>query len=217
MQLIKQLERELVEFEYSVLFSMSNYSIRRFATVFGRYLRLVGYGTFSVKNEKVHVTLCDFACLSINIFIGVFVLYLSLTYGLVWEKFSILLTLGVLTTTVCGSAISIISMVLAFYHREMLWELITSLDIVIEKFKKIQVYPDFKRFVVLFIFFAVLSICIIVSGLVVMDVWLGYDNKRGALLVYGYLSASFAASLGWSSMFHLAIYSRLNLTNKTIR
>lgn len=197
---------------------MSNYSIRVFALGFKKYLRLIGFGTFSIRNDKVHVTFWDCSCLSFNILLGFFVFYLSLEHGLQrLEDYSLLLALGVLITMMCGSAVTILSMVLVCYHREVVWELITSLDIAIEKFKKIQVFPDFKRYVMIFVFFAVLSVILISIGLIIMGLLEHSVFKPGAFLTYGYLSTSLAASLGWSSMFHLSIYLRLYLINKTIR
>lgn len=198
---------------------MSNYSVRNFSIQLGKYLHFIGFATFSLENEKVHVTVYDFACLSFNISIGFLVFYLSLSYGVErFSKDSVLLALGVLITMMGGSLVSIVSMILIFHHREAIWETVLILDQVTAKFKKIHVHTDYyKRYVLLFVIFAIVSFVLIALGLAVMGIKLGYDQKLGVLVIFGYLTASFSASLGWSSMFHLAIYLRINTINITIR
>lgn len=197
---------------------MSNYSIRRFALGIGRYLRFIGFGTFSLKDEKIYVSVSDFACLSFNLSVAFLVLYLSFCYGVerLMNK-SFLLFLGSIITMMGGSLVAIASIVFVFWHRYRIWKLILILDDIAEKFKKIPIQPNFKPFAILFAAFAIISILLIILGLFIMAQWLGYSDQLGILIVYGYLSASFSASMGWSSMFHLAIYLRLKTVNVVIR
>lgn len=197
---------------------MSSYSLRNFATKLGKYLRYIGFATFSLENEKVHVSVHDFVCLSFNLSLGFLVFYLSLNYGIErLAKYSILLSLGVLITMMCGSLVSILSMIIVFQQRESIWEVVRILDQTIDKFRKIHVYPDFKRYIVIFICLAVVAACCIVFGIFAMGFWFGYSQKLGVLLIYGYLSTSFSASMGWSTMFHLSVYLRIKMINSTIR
>lgn len=205
-------------FIWSVSFKMSEYSIRNYAVTTGNFLKFIGLATFSLRDEKVVVTPFDFACLVFNILIGFFVFHSSLVYGM--ERFansSILLTIGVLLTMMSGSLVIIISMLCVFWHRHRIWKLVSMLDLALVKIKRIKVVADFKRYIVLFSVFAAVSVLLVLFGIIIMAGWLGYSDKIPVLLIYGYLSISFSASMGWSSMFHLAIYLRLNLINQTIR
>lgn len=197
---------------------MSDYSVRNAAITAGKFLKLIGFGTFSLIDNKVQVTAYDFACLTFNLSIGCLVFYLSLWYGAErLTKSSILVSLGVFITMNGGSLITIVSMVCVYIHRFRIWEVIVMFDVVIEKFKRIQVSPDFKRYMIIFGVFAIVSAFLIFLGLTIMAFWLGYSDKFGILIIYGYLSATFATSMGWTAMFHLAIYLRLRLLNDTIR
>lgn len=197
---------------------MSDYSIRNYAIVTGNVLKFIGLATFSLRDEKIVVTPFDFACLVFNILIGFFVFHSSLVYGIDrFKNSSTLLTIGVLLTMMSGSIVIIISMLCVFLNRHRIWKLVTSLDSSLNKIKRIHVVADFKRYVIMFLVFGVISIFLVFLGIFIMAVWLGYSNKIAVLVIYGYLSISFSASMGWSSMFHLAIYLRLNLINQTIR
>lgn len=197
---------------------MSNYSIRRFSLGFGRYLRLIGFGTFSVKDEKVFVSASDFACLSFNLSVAFIVLYLAFQFGVErLMKNSFLIFLGSIITMVGGSLVSITSIFFVFWHRELVWKLILVLDDVGEKFQKLNLKPKFRPYAVLFGAFAGITITLITLGLFIMAQWLGYSDNIGVLVIYGYLSASFSASMGWSSMFHLSIYLRLKAVNGIVR
>lgn len=197
---------------------MSSYSVQASAIVASRFLKLIGYGTFSLIDNKVQVTVYDFACLTFNLSIGCLVFYLSFMYGAEQlARSSILLSLGVIITMNGSSFVAITSIICVFFHRHRIWKVIILLDIVIEKFGKIHVYPDFKRYMIAFAAFAIITAALIIFGLTGMAVWLGYSTRFGILLIYGYLSAAFATSMGWTAMFHLAIYLRLRLINETIR
>lgn len=196
----------------------SNYSIVEFSLLVKRYIRFIGLGTFSVKNNKVYVDAFDLFCLFSNLAFGCFVFYLSLNYGLYrLTNFSILLSLGVFITMMFGSVVSIVAMISIFFNRYRIWEVISILETVILKFRDIGVPPNFKRYVIIFSIFGSVSLLLVILGLIIMAVFFGYSEKPEVLIVFGYLSASFSAMLGWSSMFHLAIYLRLNLINETIR
>lgn len=195
----------------------SNYSIREFALLVKKVLRFIGLGTFSVKNDKVHVTAFDLLCLFANIFFGFFVLYLSFSTGFYLQSNVKILALGRIITMICGSIVTLISIVCVFCNRHRIWDVILILEDVMVKFRRIQVYPNFKRYIIMYITFAVISAFLIVLGLVIMFILLGYETKLDVLVIFGYLSASFAAMMGWSSMFHLSIYLRLNLINQTIK
>lgn len=197
---------------------MSDYSTRNYAVVTGNVLKFIGLATFSLRDEKIVVTPFDFACLVFNVLIGFFVFHSSLVYGI--DRFansSTLLTIGVILTMMSGSVVIIISMICVFWHRHRIWKLVTMLDSSLVKIKRIHVVADFKRYIIMFLVFGVMSILLVFAGLFIMAFWLGYSKKIAVLLIYGYLSISFSASMGWSSMFHLAIYLRLNLINQTIR
>ena len=197
---------------------MSDYSIRTAAIVTGKFLRFIGYATFSQKDNKIVVTPFDFACLTFNLIIGFFLFYLSLRFGIeLFSSYSILLAMGIFVTMMCGSVVIIIAMIFAFLHRQRIWKVILVLENAMEKFRMVHVNPNFKRYVMVFALTAALSVFLIIFGLIIMIIWLDYHKKLLILVVYGYLSASFAASMGWSSIFHLGIYLRLNLINQTIR
>lgn len=197
---------------------MSDYSIRNYAVKTGDFLKFIGLATFSLRDEKVVVTPFDFACLVFNILIGFFVFHSSLVYGIDrFANYSILLAIGVLLTMMSGSVVIIISIFCVFWHRHRIWKLVTMLDLALVKIKRIKVVADFKRYIVMFAIFAAITVLFVAFGLFIMAVWLGYSDKVVVLLIYGYLSISFSASMGWSSMFHLSIYLRLNLINQTIR
>jgi hypothetical protein len=192
---------------------MSNYSLRN-----RKYLKLFGYGTFSVINNEVHVTAFDLSCLIFNVVVGFLAFYLSLRIGLSRvDQDSILVSLGVIITMNAASFVSITSMIVVFYQRHKIWKFIIILDGVIEKFRKIQVFPDFKRYVIIYGIFAILSLVMILLGVLMMAIFLGYSDKVPLLLIYGYLSATFSMSMAWTTMFHLAIFLRLRLMNQTIR
>lgn len=199
---------------------MSDYSLRRAAIKTGRYLKLFGFGTFSVHDgsNKAHVTVFDFACLSFNLTIGFLVFYLSLTFGLErLSQYSILIAIGVVTTMVSGSLVTIISMLVVFWNRQLILDTVIILEDVLIKFKKINIRQNLGKHFIWFILFACAAVSCIIIGLVVMAIRLGYSSKVGILITYGYLSANFGASMGWSAMFHVAIYSRLKLLNETIK
>lgn len=203
---------------WSVVFTMSEYSIRNFAVTTGNFLKFIGLATFSLRDDKVVVTPFDVACLVFNVLIGFFVFHFSLIFGI--ERFansSILLTIGVLLTMVSGSVVIIISKICVFWHRHRIWKLVSMLERALVKIKRIKVVADFKRYIVMFSVFAMVTVFLVLFGIIIMAGWLGYSNKIQVLLIYGYLSISFSASMGWSSMFHLGIYLRLNLINQTIR
>ena len=198
--------------------SYSNYSLRKFSLIVKHFIRLIGFGTFSVKNDKVYITISDLVWLVFNILFASFVFYLSLTLGLEQNsKSSKLLALGIVITMTCGSLVSITSMICVFFNRHRIWEVIVTLDDLILKFRTIHVYPNFKRYIIMFAIFTLISIFLIALGVIVMAIFFGYYTKPGYLVIYGYLSTSFSSMMGWSSMFHLAIYLRLNLINQTIR
>lgn len=177
---------------------MSSYSLRNSAITIGHFLRFIGFGTFSLRDGKVHVTVFDFTCLSFNVSIGFIMLYLSVTYGIGrLGNSSILLAMGVLLTMVCGSLVVIISTLMVFIQRYRIWDVITILDIVMDKFRKIHVYPNFKRYIVGFLLFLLFTAFLILLGLFIMAMFLGYSNRLNVLFIYGYLSASFAAGMGW--------------------
>ena len=195
---------------------MSNYSIRRQSIITSKFLKLFGIGTFSIKEDKVHVTFSDFACLTVNLCIASIVFYLSLWYGL-GRKADVLLSLGIFLTMNCASFVCIISIILIFLHRHCIWKLIKILDDVMDRFRKIEVYPNFTRNMIYYGIFTVMSLLLIGFGLVMMAMWLGYSEKPGILLFYGYLSASFATAMSWMTMFRLSIFLRLKLLTSTIR
>lgn len=202
----------------SVSNNMSSYSIRNYAHVTGKYLKFFGLATFSLRNEEVVVTPLDIACLSFNLVIGFFVLHLSLAYGIdQLAKSSVLLAIGILLTLVSGSVVILISMVCFFWHRHRIWTIVKLLDGALEKFKKIQVFADFKQYVVMFAVFFIISIVLVIVGIFVMAMWLGYSEKASVLTVFFYISIIFSVAMGWSLMLYLAIYLRLNLINQTIR
>lgn len=197
---------------------MSTYSIRKFSLSAGKFLKLIGFATFSLVDEKVEVTAFDFACLVFNLLTGFFVFNLSLSYGIDrLTKYSLLLAMGVILTMMCGSIVSIASVISVFCNRFRIWKVVLVLDEVVDKFRRIHVYPNFRRYSTIFSVFAALSMFFILLGLVIMATLLGYDKKVFVLIIYGYLSASFSAGMLWSSMFHLSIYLRVNMINKTIR
>lgn len=197
---------------------MSEYSLQGLAIIAGKFLKLIGYGTFSLIDNKIQVTVFDFACLTFNVCIGCLVFYLSLWYGAErLSKSSVLLSLGVMITMNGGSFSTITSMICVFYNRHNIWKVVITLDDVTAKFRRIHVHSDFKRYMILFGIFAIISAFLIIIGLLLMAFWLDYSSKIGILIIYGYLSASFATSMGWTAMFHLAIYLRLRLLNQTIR
>lgn len=197
---------------------MSDYSIRNYAIRTGSFLKFIGLATFSLKDEKVVVTPFDFACLVFNILIGFFVFHSSLVYGIDrFSNYSILLAIGVFLTMMSSSLVNIISMICVFWHRHRIWKLVTMLDLALVKIKRIKVIADFKRYIVMYSIFAVVTVLLVGFGMFMMTIWLGYSDKIVVLLTYGYLSITFSASMGWSSMFHLSIYLRLNLINQTIR
>lgn len=197
---------------------MSTYSIRKFSLSAGKFLKLIGFATFSLVDEKVEVTAFDFACLVFNLLTGFFVFNLSLSYGIDrLTKYSLLLAMGVILTMMCGSIVSIASVISVFCNRFRIWKVVLVLDEVVDKFRRIHVYPNFRRYITIFSVFAALSMFFILLGLVIMATLLGYDKKVFVLIIYGYLSASFSAGMLWSSMFHLSIYLRVNMINKTIR
>lgn len=117
----------------------------------------------------------------------------------------------------CGSLVSIFSMICVFVNRHRIWEIVVMLEDAMKKFRKIQVRPDFKRNAIKFAILSFVSIFMVILGLILMAMLFGYNKKPIYLVVYGYLSASFSVMLGWSSMVHLSIYLRLNLINKTIK
>lgn len=206
------------QFEVTDSSSMSEYSLQSSAIVAGKFLKLVGYGTFSLIDNKIQVTVFDFACLTFNVCIGCLVFYLSLWYGAErLSKGSVLLSLGIMITMNGGSFSTLTSMICVFYNRHNIWKVIVMFDDVTAKFRRIHVKPDFKQYMILFAIFAIISTLLIIIGLLVMAFWLGYSSRIFILLIYGYLSASFATSMGWTAMFHLAIYLRLRLLNQTIR
>lgn len=199
------------------MLSDSNYSIRQFSILIQKFIKFIGFGTFSVKNDKAYVTVFDFAFLIFNLLLASFVFYLSLTYGIErLSKRSTLLALGVIITMMCGSLVAIISMICVFCNRHRIWEVVVTLDTVISKFRKIHVYRIFKPYAMLATF-GVVTVILILLGLLFMATVSGYYNKLIYLVIYGYLSTSFSVMIGWSSLIHLAIYNRLNLINQTIR
>lgn len=111
---------------------------------------------------------------------------------------------------------SVTSTVSIFYHRHRIWKVVTMLDIVVEKFRGIQIYPNFKRYMIINAGFAVMSLVFIFVGLLFMAVWLGFSEKVGILMICGYLSSSYSTSMAWKSMFHQAIFLRLQLINDTV-
>lgn len=197
---------------------MSSYSLREGAFKVSKFLKLVGYGTFSVVNNKVYVTAFDFACFVFNILIGSFVLYLSLQYsfnGL--SKVSILISIGVIITMNGGAIASLTSTITVFCQRKRVWKVLTALDVTIDKFREIHVYPNFRGFFLFYAAFASTIMITILVGLAIMATWLGYAEKLGILLIYGYLSTTYSMLMAWTAMFHLAIFLRLRLVNETIR
>lgn len=197
---------------------MSNYSVRSLSITAGKFLKLIGFGTFSLVDEKVKVTAFDFACFTFNISVGCLVFYLSLWYsGQQLNKSSVLLSIGIFITMNGGSLITIVSMASVFWHRNRIWKLLTMLDKVVEKFRTIKVFSDFTHYMIAFAVVATVSFAFIAIGLLAMFFFLEYRKKLGVLLIYGYLSATFATSMLWTAMFHLAIYIRLRLLNDTIR
>lgn len=197
---------------------MSNYSLRKAAISAGQYLRFIVFGTFSVRDDEVYVSVSDVAYLSFNLTIGFLVFYLSLTYGIErLANYSIIIAIGVCLTMVSSSLVTILSMLIVFSNRKRIWSVIVILDEVMVKFKKVNVYPNFRRHIMLFGIVACIGIGCIVLGLLWMAFYLGYSSKIEILISYAYLSTNFGASMGWSSMFHVAIYSRLKLMNETIR
>lgn len=197
---------------------MSNYSIRTAAIQSGKFLKLIGFGTFSLIDDKIRVTTFDVACLTFNLAVAFLVFYLSLWYGTqrLSEK-SILLSIGIIITMNGSSMVIIASIISVFCNRYRIWELINLLEDVMEKFQKVHARPNFTRYVIMFAAFAIISAMLIVIGLLVMIQWLGYSAKIGLLITYGYLSATFATSMGWTAMFYVGIYLRLQLVNDTIR
>jgi hypothetical protein len=199
---------------------MSSRSVRGFASTAKVFLRFIGYATFSVnRDEKVFVSVFDAICLLSNLFAAAFVLFLAFNYGFrrLVSSSSVLLFLGSTITMVGSSLVSITSMILVFCHRFRIWKLIVLLDSVIDEFKKIHVQPMFTRKIIFFITMAAITFSLVIVGLLIMYFGLGYSEKLGILVVFGYLSMSFSASMGWSTMFYTAIYMRLNLINEAIR
>lgn len=197
---------------------MSNYSIRNFAQTTGRYLKFLGLSTFTLRNEKILVTPFDITCLSFNLILGFYVFHLSLAHGVdQLTKSSVLLATGTLLTTTSGSVVILVSMVSVFCHRHRIWRIVLLLDGALEKFKRIHVVADFKHYIVMYVVFSVMAIVLVFAGIFVMAVWLGYSEKPAVLFIFFYLSIIFSASMGWSALFPLAIYIRLNLINQTIR
>lgn len=196
---------------------MSNYSVRTASIALGRYIKIFGYGTFSLRDDIVTVTVFDFLCLSFNLTIGFLVFYLSMCYGVErLSQVSILLAIGIVITMVSASLVSITSMLIVFWNRHRIWEIVVILDNVMTKFIQINVRRSFSRHFTVIAIFALVSISCVIFGLLVMFFWLGYSSKIGILIVYGYLSINFAVSMGWSALFHVAIYSRLKLVNELI-
>lgn len=197
---------------------MTSYSLQSSAIIAGKFLKLIGYGTFSLVENKIQVTVLDFVCLTFNVCVGGLVFYLSLFYSTSrFSQSSVLLALGVMITMNGGSLVTITSMIFVFYHRHRIWKTILMLDEVSAKFKRIQVHANFKRYMIIFAVMAVITALLIIIGLLLMAFRFGYSDKLGILIIYGYISSSFATSMGWTAMFHLAIYLRLRLLNDTIR
>lgn len=197
---------------------MSEYSIRNYSLIIGKVLKFIGFATFSLRNEKLCVTRLDFACITFNLIIGLIMFHMSLRFGIDrLANSSVLLAIGALLTMVSGSLVSIISIVSVFCHRHRIWKIINILDDTMKKFRKIKINQNFSIYIMIYGVFMVVSVLLIVLGLTVMYVWLGYNGKIAILSVYGYLSTSFSACMGWSSMFYLAIYLRLKLLNNAIR
>lgn len=204
----------------AVCFIMSDYSVRKAAIKTGSYLKLFGFGTFSAYDgsNTAYVSGFDFTCLSLNLMIGSLVFYLSLSYGLErLSQYSILLALGIVTTMVSGSLVTIISMLIVFWNRQRIFDIIIILEDIMTKFRRINIRPNFGRQFKVLALFACTAVLCIIFGLVVMAVWLGYSSRIEMLVIYGYLSANFGASMGWSATLYVAIYGRLKLLNETIR
>lgn len=130
--------------KFIVSLNMSDYSLQKLAVIAGKFLKLIGYGTFSLIDSKIQVTVYDFTCLTFNVCIACLVFYFSLWYGAGHlSKTSILMSLGVAITMNGGSLVTIISLISVFHNRHRIWKVILMLDEVSVKFRKIQVRANF--------------------------------------------------------------------------
>jgi len=198
--------------------AMPKHSVARFAIVASRFLKLVGYGTFSMVDGRVRVKAFDMLCLLLNLSAGVVMFYIAYQYTIHrLPESSALVNLGIILTMNGSSAITIISMFCVFHRREQIWELVLLLDVVSSRFERIKVDPDFRLYMIVFGVGALLFLLLIILGLSLMFFCLGYSNKIGILIMYAYVSTNFSASMGWIAMFFLAVFVRLRLMNRTIR
>lgn len=200
---------------------MSEHSVKRGAKKIVRIVRIFGYGTFSFRdhNNEIYVSVLDIFWLSLNIFTAALVFCISCQYGMfqLTTVKSILMNLGMSLTVRASSAITLISIISFFVHRKKIWRVVILFDQVDCRFRKINVDPNFitirKRFSICVLGF----LALFVIGVSFMAFGLGYTNKFGVLVIYAYESANFATAMGWTAIFHFAIYVRLRLANKTLR
>jgi hypothetical protein len=200
---------------------MSNYTVRDQAVIAGKFLRVFGFGTFSLGNngnyKKVVVKPIDYIFFIGNVLIASILCITSLKYYSSQLKYSKLVVMGALTATSGGSMVTLIGMIRVFLYRQKIWDLILKIDEISEKFERINVGVNFRGNFVTFILSLMAYLLYIGIGLLLMFFKWGFENRPYGILIYGYLATSFSFSMMWTTMFHVAIYLRLKLINKTIK
>lgn len=110
----------------------------------------------------------------------------------------------------------LIGMITVFINRQKIWNLILNIDEISERFEAIDVKIDFRRNSMAFILSLVAFMMYIGIGLLLMYFKWGFERSPYRIVIYGYLSTSFSFSMMWTTMFHVAIYLRLKMINKSI-
>jgi hypothetical protein len=201
---------------------MSTSTQFRYNTVrFGKFMRWIGFATFSVKNindEKVHVTKTDFMLLLANLSISVFMILISFYFALnttIGEGRTLLhyVTSFVMTS---ASLVCFVSIITVFCFRNKVWRFVVTLDEINTIFEKIGINVVIKNFGTLVTSCIVFCVSLIITGLLLM-VSLEYDKKPLLLIFFAYSSYSYSTIMVWMILFHMAIFRRFRFLNDALR
>jgi hypothetical protein len=198
---------------------MSSYTVREYAIIVGKFLRVFGFATFSLKesgdSKKAVVKPADYFFFISNVLLACILSVLSFKY---YSSMNIskLVKMGALTATTGSSLVTLIGMIKIFINRQEILNLILKIDEISEQFKKINVKINFRRNSMVLISSLIVYLIYIGFGLLLMFFKWGFEQRPFGILIYGYLSTCFSFSMMWTTMFHVAIFLRLNLINKSI-
>lgn len=204
---------------FLVFVDMSSYSVIEQAKTAAKFLKIFGFGTFTLTEgeiKKVVVSPFDYYFLIKNIFICFLIAYLTVRFDGTNFQSSKLVVLGALTAKLGGSFTTLTSILRVFMNRHKICNCIVKIDEISVKFHRVNVEVNFRRTFLFFIVSLNSFLVYILLGLFLMYFLWGYDEHPTEVLVFGYLSSSFSFSMMWTTMFHISIFLRLKLINTTI-